>query len=96
MQIFLKGGLEQYFNNLTSISINESILNTKGLCNLKNVFNYLKEEYPLSNNNLFKDCDLAPGNLCIVNDKEYEIKGGIEATVRFNDRIYFISTMHGG
>lgn len=96
MKIILKGGLEQYFDNATTISIDKAQLSDNRLRRLKHVVHYLKEEYPSCDENLFQGMELAPGNLCIVNMQEYEINGGMESELEYGDDIYFISTMHGG
>uniref|UniRef100_A0A915DC15 Ubiquitin-related modifier 1 homolog n=1 Tax=Ditylenchus dipsaci TaxID=166011 RepID=A0A915DC15_9BILA len=54
--------------------------------------------------NLLKECDKpelfkwnsAPWNFVLVNDADWEILGGLDATLDDKDSVTFISTLHGG
>jgi len=37
-----------------------------------------------------------PGILVLINDADWELEGGLEYTLKDNDDIVFISTLHGG
>lgn len=54
--------------------------------------NYIKERVEL-----FSVGDkIRPGILILVNDVDYEIVGGYEYKLQPNDKVLFISTLHGG
>ena len=37
-----------------------------------------------------------PGILVLVNDADWELMGELDYSIQANDRIVFISTLHGG
>lgn len=39
---------------------------------------------------------LRPGILCLVNDVDWEIEGGLDYSISDQDSITFISSLHGG
>jgi ubiquitin related modifier 1 len=53
---------------------------------------FLKERKEL----FLKEDSVRPGVLVLVNDTDWELEGGLEYFPKTNDRILFISTLHGG
>lgn len=54
--------------------------------------NYIKERVEL----FLSGDKIRPGILILVNEVDYEILGGHKYVLKNNDRVLFISTLHGG
>lgn len=89
MKILLHGGLDTYFD-ADEIEIPLTALKSKTVASL---MMYLQTNYP--SQTVFDEGKLKPGHLCIINETDYELYGE-DDVLNEDDKVYFISTMHGG
>lgn len=91
------GGLESLFNDQKSFDmisdsslLGDLILQISNKCSKKELF--------LKNDKVYLSCinDRRPGILVLINDADWEIMGMENYSLLENDRITFISTLHGG
>lgn len=94
MEIHFKGGLEPYFDNLSKHELTEQFVTQNRIKSLEDLILYYQNNY-FDASKVFRNGDLAPGHLCFINDTDYEVKGN-KFEINYGDKIFFISTMHGG
>ncbi|KAK1347529.1 ubiquitin-related modifier 1 [Hamiltosporidium tvaerminnensis] len=94
MQIFFQGGLNVHFDT-SNLTLTSSTVEEHNIKTMSNLISYLTQHFPKSNE-LFTGEDLKNGNLCVINESEWEVLGGKHASLCHTDSIYFISRMHGG
>lgn len=89
------GGLQLLFKEQKFIVTIEDADNK---FNINNLVNELKDKYLIKNPELFlgEDKKLRPGILVFINDADWELEGCEDYVINNNDRISFISTLHGG
>lgn len=58
---------------------------------------YLRDKLIQEREELFVEGDsVRPGILVLINDSDWELEGEMDYILQPNDRIVFISTLHGG
>ena len=89
------GGLQLLFKEQKFII---TIEDAENKFNINNLVNELKDKYLIKNPELFlgEDKKLRPGILVFINDADWELEGCEDYVINNNDRISFISTLHGG
>lgn len=95
IQVEFGGGTELLFDKKKSIKVNldDSIPNWT----IGDLIKLLSERYIKERVELFAAGDkIRPGILILVNDVDYEILGGHQYVIKPNDKVIFISTLHGG
>lgn len=99
------GGMEILFSDQKTLTIPYSklhSLNDNDACSItptiKDLVSLLKTDYlRTSKPELFSvDKSVRAGILVLINDVDWELEGGIEAVIKEEDTITFISTLHGG
>jgi len=92
IEVDFSGGLESLFGNEKTfvIQLEESL-------SIKQLVHHLKDRYLQTRPELFLSGDsLRPGILVLINDTDWELCGKGDYTVQNEDKISFISTLHGG
>ena len=91
--IELSGGLEYLFGKQKRHTIEFE----KEKVAIRDVLIFMKENLLKERLELFMQGDtVRPGILVLINDADWELEGGIAATVQDNDKVVLISTLHGG
>lgn len=92
IKVDFNGGLEDLFEKKKMIEIDSEPQITVGelLLILKNQHLKMKPELFLDNQSL------KPGILCLINDCDWEIEDKERTILNDQDRVSFISTLHGG
>lgn len=90
------GGTELLFDKQKSLEIELPPKEDKNWT-VGDLIKYLSENYVKERKELFcVNEKIRPGILILVNEEDYEIHGGEKCTLRSNDVVLFISTLHGG
>ncbi|XP_061184644.1 ubiquitin-related modifier 1 homolog isoform X3 [Saccostrea echinata] len=64
---------------------------------IRNLLTYIRDNLLKERPELFMQGDtVRPGILVLVNDADWELLGELDYELQPNDRIVFISTLHGG
>ncbi|XP_061184643.1 ubiquitin-related modifier 1-like isoform X2 [Saccostrea echinata] len=63
---------------------------------IRNLLTYIRDNLLKERPELFMQGDTVPGILVLVNDADWELLGELDYELQPNDRIVFISTLHGG
>lgn len=89
------GGAELLFEKRKTIDLN--LTKNGSTWTVEKVICLLRDEYIKERPELFASgTKIRPGILILINDVDYEILGGNQYELKDNDRILFISTLHGG
>lgn len=65
--------------------------------NLGQLVTWVKTHLIRERHDMFATADtIRPGILVLINDVDWELEGTTNYQVKINDRISFISTLHGG
>ncbi|XP_022085405.1 ubiquitin-related modifier 1-like isoform X2 [Acanthaster planci] len=65
--------------------------------NIRRLISWIKDNLLKERPELFvQNNTVRPGILVLVNDADWELVGELDYTLQPNDRIVFISTLHGG
>ncbi|CAD8086406.1 unnamed protein product [Paramecium primaurelia] len=86
------GGLDVCFENKKELTLEfeeQQIKMTDVITRLKTLCNPKKLDF-------FYTQQLRPGILVLINDADWELEDKEEAQLQHNDRVSFISTLHGG
>jgi len=90
------GGLEILFGGRKALDL-ELPESKHENWNIGKLIEYLRENFIKEREELFATGEkIRPGILVLVNDVDYEIYGATSYTLKQNDTILFISTLHGG
>ncbi|RVD91466.1 ubiquitin-related modifier [Tubulinosema ratisbonensis] len=96
MIINFTSGAEEYFPS-KKIILTDSVIKENKLEKIKDVINYLYNQYPKCREKLFNsDLTLCPGMLCCLDDCDWELFGCEESLLNTNSQLLFLSTIHGG
>lgn len=88
------GGTELLFGNQKTLNVH---LDANTDWTIGNLIKLLSEKYIKERVELFASNDkIRPGILILVNDVDYEILGGHSYIIKPDDKVIFISTLHGG
>lgn len=88
------GGTELLFDKAKSLDLR---LEKDREWTLSELIKHLSENYVKERVELFSAGDkIRPGILILINDVDFEILGGYPYKLKSNDRVLFISTLHGG
>jgi len=88
------GGLELLFGKVKDHNIE---IVGKDTIALKELLQWMKQNMLKERPELFLvDNSVRPGILVLINDCDWELMGGVEYSVKNNDNLTFISTLHGG
>lgn len=94
VRVEFAGGIESLFGNQKFIDfphLPESVITCKDLIDL------LRREHLKQRVELFvQDQTVRPGILVLINDVDWELEDNLNYKLCNNDRILFISTLHGG
>ena len=92
----LSGGTEFLFGNERQLRVKlPKICSQK--CDIKQLIDYLKNNHLKERPELFVSGDtVRPGILVLINDTDWELLGQNDCPLNANDRVLFISTLHGG
>eukprot|EP00297_Palpitomonas_bilix_P015779 CAMPEP_0113905790 /NCGR_PEP_ID=MMETSP0780_2-20120614/24284_1 /TAXON_ID=652834 /ORGANISM="Palpitomonas bilix" /LENGTH=101 /DNA_ID=CAMNT_0000900111 /DNA_START=60 /DNA_END=365 /DNA_ORIENTATION=- /assembly_acc=CAM_ASM_000599 len=93
------GGLELLFGDEKKITVEltEAELAAPGGRTLKGLIKVLKDRFVQERPELFVAGDsVRPGILVLVNDSDWELLGQLEYELEEDDKVTFISTLHGG
>lgn len=81
--------------NLKTIQCTQLIFSFQGT--IGNLLLYIKDNLLKERPELFMQGEtVRPGILVLVNDADWELMGELDYEIQPNDRIVFISTLHGG
>ncbi|KAI5179541.1 ubiquitin related modifier 1 [Nematocida sp. AWRm80] len=93
MRVVFRGGLE---DNVSSESIEIQLKSIQGNT-LKDLIKYIENNYINKGYSQFStNSELEGGILCVINGIDWEILNGYDTILTDKDKIYFITTMHGG
>lgn len=88
------GGIELLFDKAKFLDIK---LDNEREWTLSDLIKHMREKHIKERPELFASGDkIRPGILILVNEVDYEILGGYGYNLKPNDRVLFISTLHGG
>lgn len=91
------GGAELLFGGRKNIPVVLPCKDASDAWSLERVIKWLKEVHLEERPELFvQEKTVRPGILVLVNDTDWELLGELEYQVQANDKILFISTLHGG
>ncbi|KAI1285179.1 Ubiquitin-related modifier 1 -like protein [Halotydeus destructor] len=91
------GGAELLFDNQKSLSVSLPKISGDERWTLEKLISWLKENKLQERPELFVQGNtVRPGILVLVNDTDWELLGELEYEVKPNDKVLFISTLHGG
>ncbi|MES1915039.1 MAG: hypothetical protein MHM6MM_007042 [Cercozoa sp. M6MM] len=89
------GGLELLFGNQKQHTL--QIDRSDDTISMRELIDYLRQNLLQERPELFvQDDSVCPGILVLINDADWELEGGLDATVNTGDTVVFISTLHGG
>ncbi|XP_054159720.1 ubiquitin-related modifier 1 homolog [Oppia nitens] len=92
----LSGGTELLFGNTRQLTIKLDKIADKR-CDLQQLIDCLKTDHLKERPELFVIGNtVRPGILVLVNDVDWELLGQLQYQLKHNDRVLFISTLHGG
>lgn len=92
VNIEFSGGLETLFEGQKNLTI--QVEESK---NIADLIKQLKTDHLKQHPDLFVNGDnLRAGILVLINDVDWELNGTEDYVLEANDRIAFISTLHGG
>ncbi|RWS10507.1 ubiquitin-related modifier 1-like protein [Dinothrombium tinctorium] len=90
-------GAELLFDGCKKKELLLPIADENDVWTLKRLIQWLKDTMLTEKPELFVDGDrLRPGILVLVNDVDWELMGELEYQLQSDDKILFISTLHGG
>ncbi len=90
------GGMESLFNNEKQKQITLKIGDNESF-KVKNLLAYIRDNLLTERIELFMLGEtIRPGVLILINEVDWELEGGLEYNLKENDKILFISTLHGG
>lgn len=94
IQIEFGGGVEMLFDKQKSLRVP---VTEERQWTIEDMIGHLSEKYIKERVELFAtDGKIRPGILVLVNDVDYEILGGHSYVIKPDDKVTFISTLHGG
>eukprot|EP00057_Strongylocentrotus_purpuratus_P022293 XP_011676767.1 PREDICTED: ubiquitin-related modifier 1 isoform X2 [Strongylocentrotus purpuratus] len=95
VKLEFSGGAELLFGK---IKHHEAVLNCSDKkCTIKTLLVWIKDNLLKERPELFIQGDtVRPGILVLVNDADWELMGELDYEIQNNDKIIFISTLHGG
>lgn len=89
------GGTELLFNKQKEFCL--ELTQDGSAWTIERLIRYLTDNYIKERPELFVNgSKIRPGILILVNDVDYEILGGHKYEIKSDDKILFISTLHGG
>ena len=89
------GGAELLVNKVKSHKVNLPDNGTKWT--LRSLLVYIKDNLLQERPELFLQGEtVRPGILVLINDTDWELLGELDYLIQENDKIIFISTLHGG
>ncbi|XP_028032006.1 ubiquitin-related modifier 1 homolog [Bombyx mandarina] len=103
VEVMFGGGAELLFNKvkrkeITLPSLKTFLPDSQNLnWTLKELLIWLKDNLLVEREELFlKDDSVRPGILVLINEEDWELHGQLNYELKENDKIMFISTLHGG
>ncbi|NP_001040521.1 ubiquitin-related modifier 1 homolog [Bombyx mori] len=103
VEVMFGGGAELLFNKVKRKEIALPPLKTflpdsqNQNWTLKELLIWLKDNLLVEREELFlKDDSVRPGILVLINEEDWELHGQLNYELKENDKIMFISTLHGG
>ncbi|XP_064616708.1 ubiquitin-related modifier 1-like [Liolophura sinensis] len=89
------GGAELLFGNIKKHDV--SLPGDAGGWTMKKLLPWIKENMLKERPELFLQGNtIRPGILVLINDADWELLGQLDYTLTPNDKVMFISTLHGG
>lgn len=89
------GGTELLFDKKKQLEL--SLTNDGENWTVDKLIRHLRDNHIQERPELFASgTKIRPGILILVNDIDYEILGGGQCKLKENDKVLFISTLHGG
>lgn len=93
MQVVFRGGLEE---NTTSDTV-EVQLGAEHIVTVRDLLLYIERQHLKHDYKYFSsNGELEGGILCVINNKDWDVLEREDTRLCDTDRVYFISTMHGG
>lgn len=90
------GGAELLFDNQRKLDV-QLPTSDDVRWTIERLITFLKEQHLRERPELFvQGKTVRPGILVLVNDTDWELVGELEYEIQPNDRVMFISTLHGG
>ncbi|XP_067660806.1 ubiquitin-related modifier 1-like [Haliotis asinina] len=91
----LSGGAELLFNKVKKHDVN--LPDGNETWNMRRFLPWIRDNLLQERPELFMQGEtVRPGILVLVNDADWELMGELDYELQDNDRIVFISTLHGG
>jgi ubiquitin related modifier 1 len=95
IRVEFAGGTELLFDKAKTLDV--KLENDGQDWTISRLIRRLSEKYIKERVELFSVGDkIRPGILVLINDVDFEILGGYEYKLKPNDKVLFISTLHGG
>ncbi|KAF5278143.1 hypothetical protein FQR65_LT03659 [Abscondita terminalis] len=89
------GGAELLFGNKKNVEV--SLPNTENQWTIGGLLKWIKDNLLEERPELFiQDESVRPGILVLVNDTDWELMDTVNYEIKPEDKIVFISTLHGG
>ena len=96
VSIEFAGGAELLFDNKKNLSL-ELPTQDQPAWTIARLIAFLRDEHLRERPELFvQGSSVRPGILVLVNDTDWELLGQLEYEIQAQDRVMFISTLHGG
>ncbi|CAG2118596.1 unnamed protein product [Medioppia subpectinata] len=96
VMVELSGGTELLFGNCRQLKVKVAKSGDNG-CDLRQLIEVLKNNHLKERPELFVVGDsVRPGILVLINEVDWELLGQHNYRLQPNDRVLFISTLHGG
>lgn len=92
------------FNGAATEKLNMEVLNITQediakfrIFTANDLLRHLFENYEDTRSSYFtKNGEFDLGCICVINEEDWEIRGGEKSPVKFGDDIFLISSLHGG
>ena len=97
IQVEFNGGLELLFENKKELGLDVSPAVGKDSFTILDLIVELRAKHLKEKEELFvQNSTVRPGIIVLINDTDWELEGTTEYVCQPNDKIAFISTLHGG
>jgi len=91
------GGLELLFSRLKAHTVTMTCAEGEMTIPVADVLVHMRDKMLTERAELFmQDDTVRPGILVLINDTDWELEGGLQASISDGDTLVFISTLHGG
>ena len=94
IKVEFSGGLESLFDNKKNLELQ---VPADDKFTMKSLIDVLRKEHLTENEDMFMSGDsVHHGIMVMINDSDWELKGGADYKIENNGTLAFIFTLHGG